>query len=92
MSEYGAQARGRDIPDHHNLGLPDKRTRFPTRTIESNKLLETGSRVSRHSRHGGNASSRTSTSNAARMKALAEAAAAKESAEIEKRMARRKGA
>ena len=33
MSEYGAQARGRDIPDHHNLGLSDKRTRFPTRKI-----------------------------------------------------------
>lgn len=53
---------------------------------QSDKLLETTSRYSRHS-HRSKASSATTTSSAARMRALAEAAAARESANYERMIA-----
>ena len=54
---------------------------------QSDKLLETSSRLSRHSRRSKSSAGSSTTSSAARMKALAEAAAARESVEFERMVA-----
>ena len=54
---------------------------------QSDKLLETSSRLSRHSRRSKSSAGSSTMSSAARMKALAEAAAAWESAEFERMVA-----
>lgn len=54
---------------------------------QSDKLLETSSRLSRYSRRSKSSADSSTTSSAARMKALAEAAAARESAEFERMVA-----
>lgn len=59
---------------------------------QSNKLLETRSRKSRHSHHSRSLSSTSTTSSAARIKALAEAAVARESAEYERIIAEKEHA
>ena len=57
--------------------------------LQTSKLLETGSRISRHSCRSKSVSSTgsSSSSSAARMRALAEAAVARESAEYERLVA-----
>ena len=59
---------------------------------QSNKQLETRSRHSRWSRRSKSISSSSTTSSAARMRALAEAAAVRESAEYERVIAKREHA
>ena len=59
---------------------------------QSNKLLETRSRKSRHSHRSRSLSSTSTTSSAARIKALAEAAAARENAEYERIIAEKEHA
>ena len=59
---------------------------------QSNKKLETRSHLSRQSRRSKSISSSSTTSSAARMRALAEAAAARESAEYERVIAEREHA
>ena len=60
--------------------------------IKSNKQLETRSRNSRHSHHSRSLLSTSTTSSAARIRALAEAAAARENAEYEKIIAEKEHA
>ena len=57
------------------------------KSTQSDKLLETSSRLSRHSRCSKSSAGSSTTSSAARMKALGEAAAARESAEFERMVA-----
>ena len=59
------------------------------KNLQTSKLMETGSRISRHSRRSKSVSSTgpSSSSSAGRMRALAEAAVARESAEYERLVA-----
>ena len=80
--EYKALLFGEKLELNHTYVLIDE-----IKIGKSNKQLETRSRDSRHSHHSRSLSSASTTSSAARIRALAEAAAARESAEYEKLIA-----
>ena len=80
--EYKAPLIGEKLELNHAYVLIDE-----IKISKSNKQLETRSRNCRHSHHSRSLSSASTTSSAARIRALAEAAAARESAEYEKLIA-----
>ena len=82
--EYKAPLTGEQLELKHSYVLIDE-----IKIIKSNKQLETRSRNSRHSHHSRSLSSASRTSSAARTRALAEAAAARETPNMKKSLLRR---